>query len=119
MNNKGYTVVELLILFAIVGIIAIISINRISFAFSSTEKISLRENAFLIIEDQAKLYGTKNPDLFKDEKEIYLNVDELVEAGYLLKDNEKTVLGFDDLGDKKVKISKDEDKIEAVILNRD
>ena len=119
MNKKGYTAVELLILFVIVGVIAILAISNVTHAFGNKEGVSLRENAFNIIEAQAKEYGEKNSDLFKEDKEVYLTVDELINAGYLLKDNEKTILGFDDLGDKKIKISKSDDKVEAIILNRE
>ena len=119
MNNKGYTAVEMLVLFIVVGIIAIISIHKITYAFASKGGISLRENAFLIIEAEAKKYGEKNPNVFAEENEYYMDVNALVEAGYLLKDNEKTILGFDDLFDKKIKISKEEDKITAVVLNRE
>ena len=119
MNKNGYTAIELLILFAVIGIIAIVSINRVTYAFASKDGISLRENAFLIIEAEAKKYGEKNPDIFKKENEYYMNVNDLIEAGYLLKGNEKTILGFDDLYEKKIKISKDDKSITAVVLNRE
>ena len=119
MNNKGYTAVELLALFAIVGIIAIISISKVTYAFGGKSSISLRENAFKIIESEAKKYGENKPDIFKDSNEYYLEVSELVDAGYLLKDGEKTILGFDDLNDRKIKITKEDDAIIAVVLNRD
>lgn len=119
MNKKGYTAVEMLILFVIVGVIAILAISNVTHAFGNKEGVSLRENAFSIIEAQAKEYGEKNNGIFKEENEVYISVDELIDAGYLLKDNEKTILGFDDLGDKKIKISKEDDKVVAVILNRE
>ena len=119
MNNKGYTAVEMLVLFVAVGIIAIFSISRVTHAFGGKSSVSLRENAYLIIESEAKKYGENNPKLFKDGKEYYLEVSELVDAGYLLKDGEKTILGFDDLGKHKIKIEKDGEKVIAVVLNRD
>lgn len=119
MNNKGYTAVELLIVFVVVGIIAILSISKITYAFGGKSGVSLRENAFNIIESEAKKYGENKPDLFKDGKEYYLEVAELVDAGYLLKDGEKTILGFDDLNDRKIKITKEDNKISATVLNRD
>ena len=108
-----------LALFIIVGIIAIISINKVTYAFGSKEGISLRENAFLIIEEEAKKYGENNSDIFSESNDYYMNVNDLVNAGYLLKDNEKTILGFDDLFEKKIKISKSEDSVTAVVLNRE
>ena len=119
MNNKGYTAVEMLVLFIVVGIIAIISINRITYAFAGKSSVSLRENAFLIIEEEAKKYGDTHPEIFAESNEYYMDVNSLVESGYLLKDNEKTILGFDDLFDKKIKISKEDDKVTAVVLNRE
>ena len=120
MNNKGYTAIEMLVLFIVVGIIAIFSISRVTYAFGGKSSVSLRENAFQIIESEAKKYGEKNPKIFKEGKEYYLEVSELVDAGYLLKDGEKTILGFDDLNDRKIKITKSEnDKVTAVVLNRD
>lgn len=119
MNNKGYTGIELLVLFIIVGIIAVVSINRVTYAFARKDGVSLRENAFLIIEEEAKKYGENNSNIFSDGNEYYMIVNDLVEAGYLLKDNEKTILGFDDLFEKKIKISKEDDKITAIVLNRE
>ena len=120
MNNKGYTVVEMLVLFAVVGIIAIFSISRVTYSFSNKEKITLRENAFLIIESEAKKYGENNvKKLFEKEDDYYMNVDDLVKEGYLLKDEKNTILGFDDLNDKNIKISYDGEKVEALILNKD
>ena len=119
MNNKGYTGIELLVLFIIVGIIAVVSINRVTYAFARKDGVSLRENAFLIIEEEAKKYGENNQNIFNDSNEYYIVVDDLIEAGYLLKDGEKTILGFDDLFEKKIKIAKEDDKISAIVLNRE
>ena len=119
MNNKGYTVVEMLILFVVVGVIAIFSIGKVTYSFSNKEKITLRDNAYLIIESEAKKYGEKNIKIFEKKDDYYMNVNDLVKAGYILKDNKNTILGFDDLNDKNIKISYDGKDVKAVILNKD
>lgn len=118
-NRNGYTMLEMVVLSLVIGVFAIVSINRVSYAFDNDETISVEENAFMIIEKQAKLYGEKNLKLFEEKQEYYMDVNNLVEAKYLLAEEDNKVLGCEDLLERKIKISYDGENVTASLLNKE
>ena len=118
-NKNGYTILEMVVLSLVVGVFAIVSINRVSYAFDNGETITVEENAFMIIEKQAKLYGENNLKLFDEKQEYYMDVNDLVEAKYLLAEEDNKVLGCEDLLERKIKISYDGENVTASLLNKE
>lgn len=118
-NRNGYTILEMVVLSLVVGVFAIVSINRVSYAFDNGETITVEENAFMIIEKQAKLYGENNLKLFDEKQEYYMDVNDLVEAKYLLAEEDNKVLGCEDLLERKIKISYDGENVTASLLNKE
>ena len=120
MNNRnGYTILEMVILSLIIGVFAIVSINKVSYAFDNEQELTVEENAYKIIEKQAKLYGENNLNIFAENKEYYMDVNDLVEAKYLLLENNNKVLGCDGLLEHKIKLSYDGKNVGASLLNKD
>ena len=86
MNNKGYTVTELIIVIVVFGIITAVTIGATSNAFKDdTEeyyKVKVKD-----IESNAKRYGMTLEEV-KTEGSKVVTVKDLVDAGYLSPDNE-------------------------------
>lgn len=118
-NRNGYTVLEMVVLSFIIGVFAIFSINKVSYAFTENDEITVEQNAFNIIEKQAKLYGENNLGLFEEKKEYYMDVNDLIEVKYLVLEKDNKVLGCDDLLDRKIKISYDGEKVTSNLLNKE
>ena len=118
-NRNGYTILEMVVLSFVIGVFAIVSINKASYAFSSNNEITVEENAFKIIEKQAKLYGENNLGLFKEKKEYYMDVNDLIKVQYLLAEEDNKVLGCEDLLERKIKLSYDGKTVTANVLNKE
>lgn len=113
MNNRGYTLKELLIVLGIVSLLAIISIAKISFAFSdidNTEDIKYEENK--LIKKAADIYAKQNIEKVKENKELYVSGKELIDS--------KVLANSENYNDLKVKITYNEksDKYNITILNK-
>ncbi len=84
MNNKGYAVKELLILFAILGIVFTFAITKVSFAYQQAdneeEQIAMRNNS---LQTAAEAYVSLHKDKF-EEPETYFFGSELVENHFLV-----------------------------------
>ena len=87
MNKKGYTLPELLVVLGIVSLIAIVSIIKISFAFSdinNNDEIKKKEDN--LIKKASLAYSNTIIDRIKDEKIVYISGVELIDAGFLIED---------------------------------
>ena len=117
MKNKGYTIPELLVVIAVLGIVSMVTIIKTSYAFSNVSEKDLQENNYFLIEKQAEVYGELNKDKFKEKKEIYIIAQDLVDAKLLpVDDNNKILSSEKDLSKTKIKISLKDDKISAEII---
>lgn len=87
MNNKGYTVIELIIVMIVFGIITAITIGATSSSFKedTEEYYNVKVNN---IESNAKRYGMTIEEV-KTEGSKIITVKDLVDAGFLSPDNEK------------------------------
>ena len=88
MNKKGYTLPELLVVLGIVTLIAIVSIIKVSFAFSdinNDEEIKKQEE--ILIKKASLSYSNTIIDRIKDEKVIYISGTDLVDSGFLTNDD--------------------------------
>lgn len=86
-KNQGYTIPEIIVVAALLGALAIFTINKTSYAFEDTTKFSEKTND-LILTKSASVYGENNKDAIKQEKTKYVLGSELIEAGYLAEDEE-------------------------------
>ena len=85
MNNKGYTVIELIIVMIVFGIITAITIGATSNAFKDDTdtyyKVKVKD-----IEANAKRYGMTLEEV-KTEGSKVVTVKDIVDAGFLSPDN--------------------------------
>lgn len=87
MNNKGYTVIELIIVMVVFGLITAVTIGATSNAFKDDTEEYYRVKV-KDIESNAKRYGMTLEEV-KTEGSKVITVKELVDAGFLSPDNEK------------------------------
>ena len=112
MNNKGYTIKELLILLGAVSFVFLVAIIKTSYAFSeidNTKEIEKQEKA--LIKKASLLYGESIKDRVKDEKVVMVTGDDLMKSHFLAEDDTYKVI--------KVKLTYDEknDKIKYEVAN--
>ncbi len=93
--------------------------NRASYEFKSDFESDLYALTLEAITDQAEVYGQYTNDLFKDNKSVYITVDDLAQKGFVInndgvvedpRDNTKK------LNDLKIKLTKNKEKVTAKVL---
>ncbi len=117
MKNKGYTIPELIIVIAGLGIVFLITIIRTSYAFSNDSNKEVLESNYYLIEKQAEVYGEINKDKFNEGGELYILAKDLVKEGLLPLDENNNILSSKkDLSNTKIKIILKENKITAQVI---
>ena len=86
MKKNGYTITELLVVFAVLGIIVIATLVTTSYAFKDNSE-DYYETKIHGIEKVAVIYGQKSEAL-KNEKNLVITVNDLVKEGYVHADGE-------------------------------
>ena len=81
MKKNGYTITELLIVFAVLGIIVIATLAATSYAFKDNSE-DLYKTKIHGIERVAVIYG-KNSETLKTEKNLVITVNDLVRENYI------------------------------------
>lgn len=113
MNKLGYSKIEILIVIVLLGIVAFVTINKTSYAFAVNENEAIDEVKYLI-EVQAEDYAMANTTLFEETNTTYISVDDLIEAGYLIADENGVITdptnSDKNFNDKKVKLEYDKAK---------
>lgn len=84
MQNRGYTIPELVIVILVVGVFSIISINKASYAFVDTDVIN-EETKEMILIKTSTAYANSILETLKTD-DIYITGKDLVEAKYLVDD---------------------------------
>ena len=109
MKKNGYTVIELVV------VLAVFSVGY----FAATWIISGKVN--VNFEKQASIYAMTDESLFEKDKVAYLTVGDLVEKNAIISNENGKVNDprneEKDLNDIKIKLTKDNDKVTAVVLN--
>ncbi len=101
-NQKGYTIPELLVVMVVVGIIAIVCIVKVSFAFSEiSNPEEQKEKTERLVELASETYAKSKEDEFKKEEDTYIFAKEVAQAGFLFERDEYNSM--------KVKISYDKE----------
>ncbi len=108
--KNGYTVPELLVLIIVIGFFAVLAISKGSYAFEDEQAITAENNKLILVKG-AILYGESIKESLKKEKTQYISSNDLVEAGYLIQDDDVVYT---------IKITYDEenDKIDAEVVEK-
>lgn len=85
MQNKGYTIPELIVVIVIVGIFSIVAINKASYAFVDSDAIN-EETEEMILIKTSTAYANSIIETLKTD-DIYITGKDLVEAEYLIDDD--------------------------------
>ena len=117
MDKLGYSKIEILVVIVLLGIVAFITINKTSYAFAINDTESKKEVNYLI-EIQAEDYALANTSLFEETNTTYISVDDLIEAGYLIGNDDGLLTDPTDssknLNDTKVKLEYNASKNDVV-----
>ena len=109
MQNKGYTIPELMVLIIVIGIFSFVAIDKASYAFedTTTNNDQIKE---MILVKSATVYGNKKIDEVKANT-MYITGKDLVDAEYLI-DEENTYTNA------KIRLSynKETESVEAEVL---
>lgn len=119
MKKDGYSVIELVVVLSLFSIAYFAG----AFMISKTLDVDFENDSYKqklgYIENGAVMYAKLNEDLFKENKTIYVTVEDLVEAhtiystgGLVTDPRDKD----NNLNNVKVKITNENDKIKAKIL---
>lgn len=87
MQNRGYTIPELIVVAVVLGLFSIVTINKASYAFVDTNEVSETTEEMILIKS-ATAYGNSIKETLKSEKTKYISASDLVTAGYLVDDEE-------------------------------
>ncbi len=101
------------------SVIYFIIANKISYNFKGDFVSDLYDLKMEAISTQAQIYGENNQDLFNEEKDVYITVDELAQNNYVINSEGKVIDPRDEtktLNDLKIKLTKQDDKVVAKIL---
>ena len=119
MNNKGYTIIDMVVLIAILAVSAIIILPKVSYAFSNNLD-SLYQNELNSYINIAEDYAKSNLDTLKKDGNMVISLDDLVKNGFISpEDSEGNVFDIRDnktiINDMKLKIiyNEEDDTIEA------
>ena len=85
MQNKGYTIPELIIVIVVVGIFSLVAINKASYAFVDNDSITEETEEMILIKTSTN-YANSILDTLK-ESDVYITGKDLVEANYLVDDD--------------------------------
>jgi len=121
MKKNGYTVPELVIVIIIFGVVYFLVANNISYAFTLDVDQELYNLTIESIEKKAQIYGEANLDLFDEDKDIYLTVNDLIERRIIFPDKDGKIVDprneNKELNNLKVKITLEEDnKVSTKVL---
>ena len=112
LNKKGYSIKELLILFAALAIVFAIAISRVSYAYDEIDNSEEMQAAALKhVEEASKIYIHDHKEEFEEETTYFYGSD-LLEANYL------TNAGSVDISNIKIKVThnKEKDEYEVEIV---
>ena len=117
MNKKGYTVVDMVKVIAVLGIMTVFMISKVSYALSD-DNSQMYDLEVKLIETQAKAYGSTKIEELKQNDSI-VTVNSLIKDNYLQADDDSGNI-YDPrdkrktLNDVKVSLSYNQDTNEVV-----
>ena len=97
-HKNGYTIPELLIVVGVLGVIALVMITKVSYAFKEINNPEEQKEVTKSLVEQASIaYAKSKKDEYKKESETYIFAKEVAAAGFLFEKEEYNTM--------KVKIS--------------
>lgn len=121
LNKYGYTKLELLVIVFLLGIVAFITIDKTSYAFSIDNTNTIKD-VVKMIEIQAEDYAMDNLEIFNDTNTSFIIVNDLIEQHYLIGNSEGLLVNPVDntknFNNDKIELKYDKDKnvVEAKLL---
>ena len=99
MQNKGYTIPELIIMIIVIGVFAFVLINKASAAFVDNDTV-VEDTERMILIKSSKNYANSIIDTLKEEDK-YITGQDLIDAEYLIDEediykNMKIKLSYDE-----------------------
>lgn len=121
MNKKGYAGIEMIIVLALFTVGYFVVANIISYNFDVNYEEDLYDLTISSIEKQAALYGENNTEIFAENNDVYMTIEQLAAANAIISTSEGVVADPRDdsktLNDIRVKITNnDDDEITAEVL---
>lgn len=118
-DKKIIALMSLLLVFTIVYFVAA---NNISYAFDNDSNINeVYSSTVEMIKKSAIMYAQKTPDIFKESKIVYIKVQDLINANYLIPDENGNIVNplneNDTLNNNIIKLKSEDDKIVVEIDN--
>ena len=117
-SKNGYTVIELVVLIAILGVVTLVFLTKTSYIFKKEQSAKINDDA--VIENQAEKYAESIKEELKEENTKVILVQTLIDNNYLVADENGKYVSREDetkyLNDEKIEISynAEEDKINVV-----
>lgn len=119
-DNRGFSTVEILIVVAIFSVIYIGAAMNVSHAFDIDIIQDEYDQKINLIEIQAEEYAANNLSLFFEEEEIYIYVKDLIDANYLIGDENGLIINplepNKNLNNLKIKLVRVGDKVTVDIV---
>lgn len=110
-KKNGYTIPELLIVIGIIGLIALIGITKVSFAFSEINNPEeQKELTNSLIEEASIAYAKSKKDEFVKDEDSYIYAKEVAAAGFLFEKEEYNTIKV------KITYSKDNQSFQAEVV---
>ena len=117
-SKNGYTVIELIVLIAVLGIVSLVFLAKTSYVFKDDNSAKVNDGA--VIENQAEKYAESIKEELKEENTKVILVQTLIDNNYLVADENGKYVSREDetkyLNDEKIEINYnvEEDKINVV-----
>ena len=116
-DKKVITLIAILLVFTIGYFIAV---NKVSYAFTTDiDPKDSYDNLIKIVEKCARVYATKNKDVFGEEKIAYIKIQDLIDKGYIAPNSDGNITNpikkEETLNSKIIKLKKDGEKIEVEV----
>ena len=109
-DKKVIALIAILLVFTIGYFIAA---NKISYGI--IDLVLINDNLIKIVEKCAKVYATKNKDVFGEEKIAYIKIQDLIDKGYIAPNSDGNITNpikkEETLNSKIIKLKKDGEKI--------
>lgn len=121
LKSKNLVLYEIIGLLAIFTIIYFVAVNRISYAFTYDAETELYNQKISLIKKASENYASKNLEMFTEEETIYVTVQDLVDEGFYLADDESGKVqdptsDVKTLNALKIRLSYKDGKISAKVL---
>ena len=121
-NIKDKKIIILGAILLVFTLIYFVAVNKVSYAFATTTNYEqAHNNRVKTIIKAAEKYGKDNIENFNEEGLLYINVQNLIDSGYLIPNEEGIIIdqmnNFESMNDKKIRLKHEDEKISAEIYS--